>query len=888
MLDYNRDIMNRNTLFLLFTSVYLLLLNCQISQSPNLLTTKDSQPEQPQTERPVSLPSRKMSETATNEINSAETKVNLPIMASSSMPVESKKTLVIQKISISPGQQTIAEKGQSVNFWVTIQDTSGQFYNLNQWLNACSNSAIKTCVCQEFQLEWSSEQPEVFEVDKDGQVTALKDSGFGAILVKESCSGLESKASISMEFSKGEVSKDTSASSTPRRSGGGGGGLPPINNIVPAAPADPALPLPLLSSITPEKGFESQKISILGQNFPQSVQVRVGNMLINNVQILNSETIQVEVPSNLAPGKYDIVVDIDNHSPLQLPQAFERLVSSSLALTSPQCGTSYATRTLTLQGDNFETGMIVKINNQSVNATVINAKQLEAEVPVGLSEGQYDLEVIYPNQLVEVLDNAYQVKDPDTFDFNGDGISDVLISAHFNDDTNNSVNNSGAVYLFYGRENFPTTFNAAQADVIFRGEETDSHFGKFIAGVQDLNGDGFDDILIGAALKDQEINSVMESNVGAVYIFLGSTTPAAEKLASQADVILSGQMANEWFGYSVGGLGDINGDGLGDFIIGAIGAYPINDPLLRAGRAYVYYGSNSLPPALNAAQADIVFTGQADRHHLGNYVSGSVDFNHDGLDDIVIAEEMNDSLSASDAGAVYLFFGSQSFSNSYSPTQADVIFHGSLGGDFFGSSVEKAGDINGDGIDDLIIGARYRDDAAFGSGAAYVYFGSETPQNTYTISDAMLTFIGQTDNDYLGNDVAQAGDFDGDCRDDLLIAAYNNDNIANGTGSVYLFNRLMTFPRTISANDAAITFQGQAENNWFGQSVTGGKDLNRDGYPDVMIGAYHNDSNGNRAGSAYLFLGNHTLSGTLNYSLANTAFRGESSEDWFGYSVHNN
>ncbi|MCB1582337.1 MAG: FG-GAP repeat protein, partial [Xanthomonadales bacterium] len=318
------------------------------------------------------------------------------------------------------------------------------------------------------------------------------------------------------------------------------------------------------------------------------------------------------------------------------------------------------------------------------------------------------------------------------------------------------------------------------------GESASDLSGSAVSSAGDVNGDGVDDVIIGA-ISAEPYGATW---AGKSYVVFGNETGLPGTLDLSAIDGLNGfniygQLGGDRSGCSVSSAGDINGDGIDDLIIGAWGSDP--NGAFYAGRSYVVFGSNSgFPNPLNLSTlgGDIGFkiNGESAEDYSGASVSAAGDINGDGFDDLIIGASGADPNGEAEAGSSYVVFGSDTaFPNPFNLSLIDGLngfkINGEATGDWSGWSVSSAGDVNGDGIADLIIGAHRADsNGASETGSSYVVFGSETgfqnPFNLLTLNGVNgFKINGEQASDRFGGSVSSAGDVNGDGIDDLIIGA---------------------------------------------------------------------------------------------------------------------
>jgi hypothetical protein len=396
-------------------------------------------------------------------------------------------------------------------------------------------------------------------------------------------------------------------------------------------------------------------------------------------------------------------------------------------------------------------------------------------------------------------------------DVNGDGFEDIIIGAYQNDAAGMDA---GRAYIYFGGSAIDSI-----PDVILTGEAAEDVFGASVASAGDVNGDGFGDIIIGAFQNDAG-----GTNAGRVYIYFGG--PVVDDIA---DVVFTGTIPNNFFGHVVTGAGDVNGDGYDD-VIAAAPAYNS-----FAGIAYIYYGGSSMDTI-----PDVTVTGVNPGDSFGSSMAYVGDVNGDNFADVLVGAY---DAFVNTAGKAYLYFGGVSMDST-----ADVVMNGEEVADVFGASVSSAGDVNGDGFSDVIVGALNNDAAGMDAGKAYIFFGGLSMDAT---PDVIMT--GSAPGDNFGI-VSTAGDLNDDGFSDVIVGAIRNDAGGTNAGRAYVY-----FGATNMDSTADLIFTGEAEEDLFGLAVATAGDVNGDGISDIIIGAPYNDFTGTDAGKAYLYLSSPTI-----------------------------
>ncbi|WP_183030037.1 cadherin domain-containing protein [Altericroceibacterium spongiae] len=477
-------------------------------------------------------------------------------------------------------------------------------------------------------------------------------------------------------------------------------------------------------------------------------------------------------------------------------------------------------------------------------------------------------------------------------DVNGDGWGDFILASPFD---STGGDRAGMVYVVYGgngltdslsgttRANFDLSSFSSADGYIVQGEGDLDFLGWSVSSAGDINGDGLDDIILGAYNEDTGGPAS-----GAAYVIFGQEgTSHADidvtTLSASDGFMIHGAGSDQRLGYSVSSAGDVNGDGYDDILLGAEQG---------DGSAYVLYGgSGSFGTSdgagrqvidlatLSAGQGFLMNGGPTDGS-LGASVSTLGDINGDGFADFIVGARYANSY----AGEAYVIFGSdQTYGTAVSGIQTVdlatldasegfVLQNASLM--MLGWSVSDAGDINGDGFDDILVGGYATN---YATGDAFVIFGTDgsfgTASGGRQIIDVAsidaaegFTIRGEAEQDRLGWSVSSAGDMNGDGYADIVLGATQAEK-GDAPGLVYVIyggadgfgtddgsgGRLLDVS-TLGTEDGFKVI-GEEADALFGYSVSAAGDVDGDGFDDLLIGAPHTTGDGAEAGQSYIIYG---------------------------------
>jgi hypothetical protein len=389
--------------------------------------------------------------------------------------------------------------------------------------------------------------------------------------------------------------------------------------------------------------------------------------------------------------------------------------------------------------------------------------------------------------------------------------------------------------------------------------ELDSQLGFSVAGAGDINGDGYDDVIIGARYSGA-------GDEGSAYVVFGSAAGLPAHLDLNAlngsnGFKLHNAPFNYSIGYSVSAGGDFNGDGLADLLVSANRAGSIDS---NSGKAYLVFGhTGSFNAALDlqalTGSQGFEIVGEGKFTNLGSSVASAGDVNGDGYDDLIIGAQ-GESNHGAYSGAAYVVFGHAGAGVAFTPADADGVhgfkLEGAAAANLAGYSVSSAGDVNGDGYADILVGA-------FNAETAYLVFGHKGSFTPVVDPSALNGSNGVTLINTGPGQVTGLGDINGDGYADLavsdIIGADRAGTVAVVFGHGGGFGATLDVDALDGSNGFVVAGVKDDDGNNFGEmmgsAISAAGDVNGDGYADILLGAPHNSPYIDGAGGAYLLYG---------------------------------
>ena len=341
------------------------------------------------------------------------------------------------------------------------------------------------------------------------------------------------------------------------------------------------------------------------------------------------------------------------------------------------------------------------------------------------------------------------------------------------------------------------------------------------------------------------------------FLLAGSAGRAQAAAWSSVDTLESPAEADAQYGWTIGNAGDLDADGRNETAVGA--HFAAVGPLAAAGKVFLYRGGWA-----QGTPAWLVLAGGQANEHFGESIAGNADVDGDGHPDLAVGAPLRSSGGFSSNGGVEIYRGGSVAGGPW------AVLAGEASDDWFGQSI-ALGDLDGDGKADIAVGAPYNDRGGSAAGAVFIYRGGATPP-----AAPWKVLTGQAANDQFGWSVACVGDVNGDGYGDLVVGArLHGIGLSASAGRVYLF-----FGGPAMSTASAGSWDGEAKDDWFGNSVAGPGDVDGGGRPDILVGAPYNDRGGSAAGAAFLFRGEDPPG-----SPPLTVFTGASANAQFGWAV---
>ncbi len=427
-------------------------------------------------------------------------------------------------------------------------------------------------------------------------------------------------------------------------------------------------------------------------------------------------------------------------------------------------------------------GLLLCLMNTSVAVAQVTAHQ-----KISNTEGSFD----------GMLDNGDQlgVGLVEVGDLDGDGVTDIVAGALMDDD---GGSNQGAVWVLFLNPDGSVKSHQkiSETEGGFSGTlDSEDRFGHTIAGLEDLDGDGIDDLAVGAFRDDDGGGAGSERGaVWVLFLDIDGTVKSHQKISDTEGGFTGTLIDDDFFGGSVTGIGDLDGDGISDLAVGASGD---DDGGNRNGAVWILFldSDGTVKSHQKISDNEGGFTGTLEEDFFGDAVAGLGDLDGDGVNDLAVGADRDDDGGSNRGAAWVLFLNNDGTVKSHQKiSDTEGGFTGTLdNNDYFGRYLAAPGDLNGDGAPDLTISALEDDDGGSNRGAAWILFLNTdgTVKGHRKISDTAGGFTGVLDNqDHFGIGMIGVGDLNGDGAQDLATGAPRDDDGGTDRGAVWvLFSR---------------------------------------------------------------------------------------------------
>ncbi|MCC6744778.1 MAG: FG-GAP repeat protein [Acidobacteria bacterium] len=437
-------------------------------------------------------------------------------------------------------------------------------------------------------------------------------------------------------------------------------------------------------------------------------------------------------------------------------------------------------------------------------------------------------------------------------DLNGDGYDDIVVGARLFD---LGELDEGAAFVFHGGPSGIANGDETSAAATLQSDVADAHFGSSVAIAGDVNGDGYDDVVIGAeGFADGELNE------GAAFVFHGGPTGVGNGTMATADAFLQSNQTQATFGSSVAGAGDVNGDGYADVIVGAF-TFTLGAGEDGEGGAFVFHGSAAGIPSGSLAAASATIQSNQIGANLGASVSSAGDVNADGYADVIIGAHGWDEALMPDIGLALIFHGGPSGVGNGDRANADAVRTGFSTDELFGWNVRSSGDVNGDDYADVLISSGNYSNGEGLEGAVFVFHGSSSGIGNGDASTAATTLQGNQMHAGFGSSVSGAGDVNADGFADVTVAAPGYSNGQFFEGAVFVYHGSAAGISSGDPASADSTIEFDIVNGQLGDCVASAGDVDGDGNSDVVVGSNFFDTTGNSRSAVLIVQGGADVGG---------------------------